>query len=205
MFAKSKAVFVAACFLFLLSFNLNAASNKVRAESLSLGRFGEDSFSIPVGGDKVIPTDYSDVNNWLALPKKEKLKKVDVFFIYPTAWSANGWVSRIRHKRQRNEAGSQELFKIPETSGNIFAPYYRQLDASYAAKAGFRVAHAYFQGVPKTDIIAAFDYYVKNLNEGRPFILAGHSQGSIMIAEILSSYMKANPKGLQKDDSRLMQ
>jgi hypothetical protein len=52
----------------------------------------------------------------------------------------------------------------------------------------------YFRGVPKTDIIAAFDYYIKNLNDGRPFILAGHSQGSIMILEILASYMKANPE-----------
>jgi hypothetical protein len=61
-------------------------------------------------------------------------------------------------------------------------------------KTGFKLGHAYFQGVPKADIIAAFDYYIKNLNGGRPFILVGHSQGSLMIAEILSDYMKANPE-----------
>jgi hypothetical protein len=160
---------------------------------------GDDSFDIPVGGDKITPTDYSDVNNWLVLLKKEELKqKVDVFFIYPTAWRANGAypIADINNKEMRYYANYYLKFRASafETSGNIFAPYYRQLDASYAVKAGFRKSYIYFQGVPKTDIIATFDYYIKNLNDGRPFILAGHSQGSIMIAEILSSYMKVNPE-----------
>ena len=32
--------------------------------------------------------------------------------------------------------------------------------------------------IPKADVFAAFDYYIKHYNNGRPFILAGHSQGS---------------------------
>jgi pimeloyl-ACP methyl ester carboxylesterase len=49
-------------------------------------------------------------------------------------------------------------------------------------------------GVPKTDAVAAFDYYIKNFNNGRPFILAGHSQGSIVMMLILSGYLKENPE-----------
>ena len=133
------------------------------------------------------------------LPKQEELKqKVDVFFIYPTAWRANGRypICDINNKEMRDRANYYLKFHASafETSGNIFAPYYRQLDASFAIKVGLKLGHAYYQGVPKTDIIAAFDYYIKNLNDGRPFILAGHSQGSVLIAEILSDYMKANPK-----------
>ena len=41
--------------------------------------------------------------------------------------------------------------------------------------------------------MSAFDYYIKNINDGRPFILAGHSQGSNLIANILSGYMKQHP------------
>jgi len=33
-------------------------------------------------------------------------------------------------------------------------------------------------GIPKADVFAAFDYFIKNFNMGRPFILAGHSQCS---------------------------
>jgi hypothetical protein len=131
----TKVFFVAICFLLLLSFNLNAASNKTEKESSSLG----DSFYIPVGGDNIIPTDYSDVNNWLALPKKEELKqKVDVFFIYPTAWRANGGYPICDINNKEMKAGANYYLKFRasafETSGNIFAPYYRQLDASFVIK-----------------------------------------------------------------------
>jgi hypothetical protein len=199
MFDKIKMIFVMTCFLLISSFNLSTASNKPEKGSSSLGKDGGYVY-IPVGGDKITPTDYSDVNNWLALPKKEELKqKVDVFYIYPTCWIAVRNIyplADINNKEMRDGANYYLKFQASafETVGNIFAPYYRQLDAFFAIKSGFRLGHAYFQGVPKTDAVAAFDYYIKNLNEGRPFILVGHSQGSIMIAEILSDYMKSNPE-----------
>ena len=49
-------------------------------------------------------------------------------------------------------------------------------------------------GIPKADVFAAFDYYIKNYNNGRPFILAGHSQGSVVLTLLLSEYMKENPQ-----------
>ncbi|MDR1474145.1 MAG: DUF3089 domain-containing protein [Endomicrobium sp.] len=199
MFTKNKMISVTVCFLLLLSFNLNATSDKTGKESSLLGYQGGDSSYIPVQGDKITPTDYSDINNWLALPKKEELKKkVDVFFIYPTAWRANGGYPLCDIDNKEMREGANHCLKFQgsafETCGNIFTPYYRQLDASYAIKLGILKSVVYFRGLPKTDIIAAFDYYIKNLNDERPFILAGHSQGSIMIFEILADYMKANPK-----------
>ena len=53
---------------------------------------------------------------------------------------------------------------------------------------------AAFNSVPKQDVFAALDYYFKNLNGGRPFILAGHSQGSAMQSLVLAEYMKAHPE-----------
>jgi hypothetical protein len=37
------------------------------------------------------------------------------------------------------------------------------------------------------------DYYFKNCNNGRPFILAGHSQGSAMAKLVLKKYFKEHP------------
>lgn len=50
------------------------------------------------------------------------------------------------------------------------------------------------QSTPKEDVFAGFDTYIKHDNNGRPFILAGHSQGSNELAYLLSEYMKENPK-----------
>ena len=38
------------------------------------------------------------------------------------------------------------------------------------------------------------DYYFENYNNGKPFILAGHSQGSQILTMILSDYMKEHPE-----------
>ncbi|MDR0822513.1 MAG: DUF3089 domain-containing protein [Endomicrobium sp.] len=162
----------------------------------------DKDFRIPLGGDKISPADYSNTNNWLSLPKKLS-KSVDVFFIYPTAWRANGEypIADINNAEMRKWANYylQARASAFAQAGDIYAPFYRQLDASFAFKQtkgaeGILAALKFFQGVPKTDIIAAFDYYIKHYNKGRPFILAGHSQGSIMIREILFDYMKSHPE-----------
>jgi hypothetical protein len=49
-------------------------------------------------------------------------------------------------------------------------------------------------GEPTTDALSAFDYYIKHLNSGRPFILAGHSQGSNIMINLMADYMKKNPE-----------
>ena len=48
-------------------------------------------------------------------------------------------------------------------------------------------------GGPTQDGIAAFDYFIRHFDHGRPFILAGHSLGSNVLANLLAKYMKARP------------
>ena len=77
-----------------------------------------------------------------------------------------------------------------EESTNVFAPFYRQVNMAVAATVNDEERDALVQGKGKSDLYAALDYYFENLNEGRPFILAGHSQGAQMLTYILSEYMK---------------
>ena len=49
-------------------------------------------------------------------------------------------------------------------------------------------------GLPYEDITAALDYYFENRNGGRPFIMAGHSQGSAMVLLLLRTYFKDHPE-----------
>ena len=74
-----------------------------------------------------------------------------------------------------------------ETVGNIYAPYYRQDNLSSVNR------EETIAGIPTTDATAAFDYYIKHYNNGRPFILVGHSQGSDVMSNILSGYLKEHP------------
>ena len=48
------------------------------------------------------------------------------------------------------------------------------------------------------DATDALDYFLNNLNEGRPFILAGHSQGSATLIALLENYMTKHPEALKR-------
>ena len=127
-------------------------------------------------------------------------KKVDIFYLYPTAWkktdSGAPNVCSIDDPSMR--LGAKAAFERQatafETVGNIYAPYYRQFDAGYFLTSPLKKQAEISAGIPKTDAIAAFDYYIEHYNKGRPFILAGHSQGAIMLKYILSGYMKEHPE-----------
>jgi hypothetical protein len=48
--------------------------------------------------------------------------------------------------------------------------------------------------MPYEDITAAIDYYFENYNNGRPFIIAAHSQGSAIAQQVLATYFKEHPE-----------
>jgi len=51
-----------------------------------------------------------------------------------------------------------------------------------------------YETVIRTDVYAALDYFFEHYNNGRPFILAGLSQGGYCLQIILSEYMKLHPE-----------
>jgi hypothetical protein len=150
-------------------------------------------------------TDYSKAGHWLSLPAKAD-KQVDVFYIYPTAWSDDPKVANVKNEPHictiDNPSmlyGSKVAFDNQatafETVGNIYAPYYRQADAKYCLTMdSVQKQDEFLAGIPKADVLAAFDYYIKHYNNGRPFILVSHSQGSALARLLLSEYMKKNPQ-----------
>lgn len=146
----------------------------------------------------VTASDYSDPANWLAIP--EITKEVDTFYIYPTAFmdSSEGAPMVCEIDSEILRAGANDCYQtqgiLYEESTNVFAPYYRQINMVVAASAPAEEREALLEGAPKADLFAALDYYFENLNSGRPFILAGHSQGSQMMTFVLSEYMGAHPE-----------
>jgi hypothetical protein len=161
-----------------------------------------DNTDNPADSEKAKAPDYSDKNNWLRQPKATK--DVDVFYVYPTEYSDDSegalMFADINDKSLRGEWENvyQMQATAYEESANVFAPYYRQVNMASAIKLPREELNAAFASTPKEDVFAALDYYFENLNEGRPFILASHSQGSIMQSLVLAEYMKAHPELLKR-------
>ncbi len=143
-------------------------------------------------------TDYSQPGSWLALPTTRPLP-IDVFYLYPTAYQKAGpdasdtaavTDAGMRAGAQAAYARQASLF---EAVANVVAPYYRQLDATYALRLPPDAHVAAIAGAPTIDATAAFAWYLEHVNGGRPFILAGHSQGSDVLCHLLAGYLREHP------------
>ncbi len=150
----------------------------------------------PGASDPALP-DYSLASSWLAKPTS-LAHKVDVFYLYPSAYSKPD-ASAPNICAADDPAmmqGAQVAFSRQATAfspvADIYAPYYSQADATYALSLPPAQRDVLIGGIPARDAIAAFDYYVRHLNHGRPFILASHSQGSQVMGFLLSRYMKGH-------------
>ncbi|WP_346353064.1 DUF3089 domain-containing protein [Azotosporobacter soli] len=147
--------------------------------------------------------DYADPARWLALPTAND-KNVDVFYLYPTAWqkadAKEPDICGIDNASMMK--GSKMAYAKTATAfepiGNVYAPYYRQADIGAVLTLPPEKQAAIIAGTPREDAFAAFDYYIKHYNQGRPFILASHSQGSNVMLYLLADYMKEHPEVYQR-------
>lgn len=145
--------------------------------------------------------DYSDGRNWALKPEK-LTKPVDVIYFYPTRYYVEGPedddLCSIDDKEMRKKAMKiiQKHIGVFEESCNVYAPFYRQLSVPCILELVQNDSEA-LGYCASQDMTDALEYYFEHSNSGRPFVLAGHSQGSIMLCEVLSDYMKEHPEHLE--------
>ncbi len=144
--------------------------------------------------------DYGDLQNWAAHPMKtdsadllpipeldnvQDTSGVDVFFLHPTTYTRRPgntlWNGPIEEDKLRTKTEKYPI-RYQATAlngaGRIYAPFYRQAHIeSYFTKNRKESAKQAF-GIAYSDVERAFLYFLENENEGRPFIIASHSQGT---------------------------
>ena len=135
--------------------------------------------------------DYSHSTMWFDAPN-DALAEADIFYIAPTCiWDWRDADGKIYHHmdvgnpEQRSQVdGSIRLaHALFGKYCRFYAPYYRQVTME-----SWMVAHEETErryAVAHGDVVQAFDYYMTHYNAGRPFILAGHSQGAKAVIELL--------------------
>lgn len=147
--------------------------------------------------------DYSQPAMWIAHPDyrdnadlvppgveggdQQATAAVDTFYIHPTTYYNDaGWNQPLDDARA-NEMVEQVVVSYQASVFNgcsrVFVPRYRQatLGAYFVPVEQSRQAFA----VAYDDVAAAFAHYIEHLNQGRPFIIAGHSQGSMHALRLL--------------------
>jgi hypothetical protein len=156
--------------------------------------------------------DYGRAEAWAALPGQAsnaeetpagippgepgERDRADVFFIHPTTYLAravgNARFDEPGEPRARLEKG---VLRFQASAFNlccrIFVPRYRQ--ASLAAVTSIEPAGLAATELAYGDVLRAFDDFIERRNQGRPFILAGHSQGSIHAMRLLQERIIGRP------------
>jgi len=161
--------------------------------------------------DKV---DYSQLDNWAAHPWKKDpsdsvplpLKKnyqpdstADVFFIHPTTYTSEkkefGWNAPIDDPELNKKTDATSMLyqaSIFNEAGRVFAPRYRQAHISAYFTNDTAAAAAAFDKAYQ-DVKAAFEYYLQHYNNGRPIIIAAHSQGTTHAKRLLKEFFDGKP------------
>ena len=162
--------------------------------------------------------DYAKPANWLCLPGRADIcstpipttalnpngygstgvstiakdPPVDCFYVYPTVSRDQGMNSDLNAGGEERGAAQSQFARFAGAC-RTYAPIYRQmtLGAVAAAAAGADVT------APATlayaDVVAAWRNYLATRNNGRPFVLIGHSQGSLMLQMLIAREIETNP------------
>lgn len=155
---------------------------------------------------------YNNLNYWAAHPQKKDMsdnvpkplgiydtaqKEVDVFFIHPTTLvdindtRMNASIDDDAVNKKTDETTILYQASVFNQSCNVYAPRYRQahIKAFFLPAAdvqqNFDLAYA--------DIKNAFETYLRLYNNGKPIIIAAHSQGTLHAARLLKEFFEDKP------------
>ncbi len=144
----------------------------------------------------VAPPAYSDNAYWASLPsmvdpadlvpagipsEPQGERPVDTFFIHPTGFLTSGsWTSPM-DPDSGTEENTQWMMANQASAYNgccnIYAPRYREANIFVYFSTDLERRDAVL-GFAYEDVKRSFEYYLEHYNEGRPFIIASHSQGT---------------------------
>ena len=159
---------------------------------------------------------YDNLDYWAAHPWKydpadkspSSVRKVrndslaDVFFLHPTTYTdpsmPMGWNADIDDVALNKKTDNTTILyqaSVFNEDCRVFAPRYRQANFSAFFTNDKVVTDKAFE-LAYEDIKTAFEYYLEHYNQGRPIIIASHSQGTLHAARLLKEYFEGKP--LQK-------
>lgn len=151
---------------------------------------------------------YQNLKNWAAHPLKqdpsdslagycefdEKDPMVDVFFVHPTSYTdkfdGTHWNASVDDAKVNYVTDQRSILyqaSVFNSVAKVYAPRYRQAHLGVFFKP-LNPNSKKALDMAYSDVKDAFEYYLKNLNGGRPIIIASHSQGTVHAIRLLQDF-----------------
>lgn len=149
---------------------------------------GQDAYYIPA------PRDYSEQAMWVVYTNDNDGTGADVFYI-PSTWeydwtTADGTVCHYADVNNQKHLDDMaiEMHGVADymaDGNNFYSPYYRHITLDTWATLNEDTISKRYHDVSFKDVKAAYEYFRTHYNAGRPFILAGFSQGAKSVVELM--------------------
>ena len=133
------------------------------------------------------PMDFSDPQNWVYFSAEDGETAADVFFIAPSAFGGKegSYLMNLSNEKGRNNfIGTINMEKgIYDQGTRFYAPFYREV--GYNVYTLPEEEAEQLKQSAYADVKDAFSWYMDHMNGGRPFVLAGFSEGAEMAIRLM--------------------
>ena len=116
---------------------------------------------------------------------------IDCFYVYPTVSRQTTTNANLHIDPEERAVALAQVAQFSSVC-KVYAPVYRQLTSSAIAAPGSISLSAALTAYG--DVSAAFSSYLAHYNHGRGIVFIGHSQGSMMLIELLRTQVDPNPE-----------
>jgi hypothetical protein len=117
---------------------------------------------------------------------------IDCFYVYPTVSSDPGLNSDLNPNSGERSVTESQFARFAGVC-RTFAPIYRQMTVAAVGSSALGGDIMPAAQLALRDVSAAFRTYLTRYNKGRPFVLIGHSQGSLMLIELIKREIDGKP------------
>lgn len=148
----------------------------------------EDSCSRPLPTTMLNPAGYGETGQ--ATPRDNP--PIDCFYVYPTVSRDPGMNSDMTAGIEEQGVAAVQFARFAGVC-RPFAPLYRSATTGSISAAMMGQDPTAYLNMAYADVLAAWRNYLAHRNGGRPFVLIGHSQGTIHLIRLLSEEIEGKP------------
>ena len=122
-------------------------------------------------------------------PKATRDPKVDCFYVYPTVSDQKTYYANLQIDPEERSIALMQAARFSQYC-RVFAPMYRQHTLSTLLHSTTLPPIELGLG----DVEAAFRTYLRRYNDGRGFVLIGHSQGARVLERLIAKLIDPRPE-----------
>ena len=116
---------------------------------------------------------------------------IDCFYVYPTVSGQETENANLNIDPEQTAIAVQQAARFSQVC-KVYAPIYRQLTLKAINTAGADLTVA--RDLAYGDVVAAWQDYLANYNDGRGVVLIGHSQGTGMLTRLATAEIDPKPE-----------